>query len=96
MAIITKREFKQMNETQLNEKLVDLKKELMKIKTQISTGTSPENPGKVREVKKTIARIFTVLKSKTFEKKPIEKPVEEKKEVKKEKSKKSKEVKGKK
>ncbi|MBL7100873.1 MAG: 50S ribosomal protein L29 [Nanoarchaeota archaeon] len=61
MAILTKNDFKQMNEIQLNEKLSDLRKELMKINTQISTGTTPENPGRVREVKKTIARILTAL-----------------------------------
>lgn len=61
MAILTKNDYKQMNETQLNERLSDLKKELMKINTQISTGTTPENPGRVKEVKKTIARIITAL-----------------------------------
>lgn len=95
MAILTKREFKQMNPAQLNEKLADLKKELMKIKTQISSGTTPENPGKVREVKKTIARILTFLKSKKSEKKQV-KPVEEKKGIKKEKLKRTKEEKVKK
>lgn len=50
-----------MNDIQLNEKLLDLRKELMSINTQISTGTTPENPGRVREVKKTIARILTVF-----------------------------------
>jgi len=83
MAIIQKNDFKQMNETQLGERLSDLKKELMKIRTQISTGTVPENPGRVGEVKKTIARIITVLSLKNkqkFEKKEVTKEV--KKEVK--------------
>ena len=68
MAIISKNDFKQMNEAQLNDKLVDLRKELMKISTQISTGTVPENPGRVSEVKKTIARIITVLSLKNKQK----------------------------
>ncbi|MDP2906523.1 MAG: 50S ribosomal protein L29 [Nanoarchaeota archaeon] len=68
MAIISKNDFKQMNEAQLGEKLLDLKKELMKINTQISTGTVPENPGMVSEVKKTIARIITVLSLKNKQK----------------------------
>jgi large subunit ribosomal protein L29 len=89
MAILTKNDFKQMNETQLNEKLLDLRKELMKINTQISTGTTPENPGRVREVRKTIARVLTVLnlkKSKPEVKveKKEEKKEEPKKEIKKE------------
>lgn len=72
MAILTKNDFKQMNEIQLNEKLSDLRKELMKVNTQISTGTTPENPGRVREIKKTIARILTAInlkKNKQREKK---------------------------
>jgi len=88
MAILTKKDFKQMNEVQLNEKLVDLRKELMKINTQISTGTTPENPGKVREVKKTIARLLTNINLK--KKLPKEKP---KKEVEKKEKPKSKETK---
>ena len=50
-----------MNEKQLESKLVELKKELIKINAQISTGTPPQNPGGVREIKKTIARILTRL-----------------------------------
>lgn len=77
MAILTKNDFKQMNEVQLNEKLLDLRKELMKINTQISTGTTPENPGRVGEVKKTIARIITIINLKKREPKK-EKKKEEK------------------
>lgn len=90
MAIIAKNDFKQMNETQLGEKLLDLKKELMKIKTQISTGTVPENPGLVSEVKKTIARIITVLSLKNKQKleKKEEKTVKKTEEKSKEESKK--------
>lgn len=78
MAILAKNDFKQMNETQLNEKLSDLKKELMKINTQISTGTTPENPGRVKEVKKTIARIITALNIKKKQKPEKKEKKEEK------------------
>ena len=97
MAILTKNDLKQMNEIQLNEKLSDLKKEMMKINTQISTGTTPENPGRVRAVKKTIARIITVLnlkeKEPKAEKKEVKKEKKEKKEEKKEKKEEKKEKK---
>ncbi len=59
MAIIKKNEFRAMGKEQLKSKLIELKKELIKINAQISTGTPPQNPGGVKEVKKTIARIFT-------------------------------------
>lgn len=90
MAILTKNDFKSMNASQLNEKMSDLKKELMKIRTQVSTGTVPENPGKVCEVKKTIARIITVLNQKK-EQKTVVKKEEVKKETVKKTEKKSKE-----
>lgn len=61
MAIIKKSEFKRMEEKQLKNKLGELRKELIRFNAQISTGTPPENPGQVREIKKTIARIFTKL-----------------------------------
>lgn len=67
MAIIPKNEFKQMNRAALQVKLLDLKKELIKLNAQIAIGTLPENPGRVREVKRTIARIYTVLKQKPKE-----------------------------
>lgn len=67
MAIIKKNDFKQMDEESLKKKLSDLKKEMVKINAQISTGTPPENPGRVREMKKTVARILTKLKQKGIE-----------------------------
>ena len=43
-----------------NEKLKDLRKELLKIKTQISIGTNPESPGRVKEIRRTIAKLLTI------------------------------------
>lgn len=50
-----------IGEKELDNKLVELKKELMRFRTQLSTGVAPENPGKGRAIKKTIARINTRL-----------------------------------
>lgn len=61
MAIVKRNEFLQMNEPQLKERLNELRKEMIKINAQLSTHTPPENPGRVRTVKKTIARIYTRL-----------------------------------
>lgn len=57
MSIIKKNELKQMGNDQLKEKLNELRRELLKINTQISTGANPESPGKVKEIKRTVARI---------------------------------------
>jgi len=45
----------------LNKKEQEVKKELMKLNAQIATGTSVKNPRQVRNLKKTIARIKTIL-----------------------------------
>lgn len=61
MAIIKKNELSKMEAPQLLEKKTELQKEMIKINAQLSTKTTPENPGRIRAVKKTIARINTRL-----------------------------------
>ncbi len=68
MAIIKKSELKQMTPEQMTVKLHDLKSELMKIRAQISTKTTLENPGRVRVVKKTIAKLHTFIRQKKAQK----------------------------
>lgn len=63
MSIIRLKELKEMDTVKLNEKIVELKKELMKSKTQISSKQNPDKPGKIREIKRTIARIKTIINS---------------------------------
>ncbi|MBL7147384.1 MAG: 50S ribosomal protein L29 [Nanoarchaeota archaeon] len=65
MAIKIK-EIQQMEKAQLESKLKDLKKDLMKINTQKSTGSNPENPGKIKQIKRTIAKILTTLNNKNW------------------------------
>ena len=64
MAIIRKNELKQMNLATIDSKLKDLRKELIRINAQVALKTLPENPGRVREIKKTIARLITIKKIK--------------------------------
>ena len=54
-----------MNELDLENKISELKKELMKINSQIAIGTVPKSPGKVKVMKKTIAKILTIKNIKT-------------------------------
>ena len=53
------KELKTLNEQGMDSKLLEMKKELMKINSQIAIGTIPKNPSKVKEIKKTIAKIHT-------------------------------------
>jgi len=54
------KELKVMNDFDLESKIVELKKELMKVNSQIATGTLPKSSGKIREMKRTIAKILTI------------------------------------
>ena len=60
------KELNQMDKVQIEARLKELKKELMKINTQKSTGSTPENPGKIKQIKRTIARILTILNNKNW------------------------------
>jgi large subunit ribosomal protein L29 len=62
LAIIKKRQIKEMSHADLNNRMNELKLELVKETGQIAIGGSPSNPGRVREIKKTIAKILTELK----------------------------------
>lgn len=70
MSLIKKNEFKQMTEQQLRGKLLELEKELLKVNGQRAMHTSLENPGKVKLIRKTKARIFTRLNE--MKRKPLQ------------------------
>lgn len=56
--------YREMDEKQLTEKLIELRKDMIKQNAQVATGTTPKSPGQIREMKKTVARIMTVLREK--------------------------------
>ena len=45
----------------LKEKLGEFKKELLKLNVQVATGANTSSPGKLKQTKKNIARILTML-----------------------------------
>lgn len=61
MAILTADEIRDLDEDEMKEKINDLQKELVEERGQIEVGGFAENPGRIKEMKKTIARIKTVL-----------------------------------
>jgi len=56
-------ELLQSNENDLNNKLSDLKKELIILNAKRARGTTLEKPALIKNTRKTIARILTILKS---------------------------------
>lgn len=53
------KEIRDMSDGELNQKLASLKEELFNLRFQLATGQL-ENPMRIKEVKKTIARIKTI------------------------------------
>ena len=61
MAILKKRQMKELGKEDLHKRLGELRLELAKEKGQIAIGGTPTNTGKVKEIKRTIARLLTEL-----------------------------------
>ncbi|KCZ73301.1 ribosomal protein L29 [Candidatus Methanoperedens nitroreducens] len=60
MAILRNDEIRNMNSTERQEELDKLKLELIRERAVASAGGAPENPGRIREIRRTIARIKTI------------------------------------
>ena len=58
------KEFQNLSTEEIQTRINELKKEIMKDNVQVSSGTAPSNPGKLKQAKKNIARLLTVLKQK--------------------------------
>ncbi|MBD3259592.1 50S ribosomal protein L29 [Candidatus Woesearchaeota archaeon] len=58
------KEIMQLSEEDRKMKEQELKKELMKLYAQIATGASPENSGRIAQIRKILARIQTTRKQK--------------------------------
>jgi large subunit ribosomal protein L29 len=61
MPILRMDEIRDMDDEERQDRLQELRTELIKIKTMIKAGGSVENPGRAKALKKTIARILTVM-----------------------------------
>lgn len=62
MAIIKKKQLKEMTTPDLVNRYNELKLELSKERGQMAIGGSPTNPGRVKELRRTVAKILTEIK----------------------------------
>ncbi|RZN15817.1 MAG: 50S ribosomal protein L29 [Methanosarcinales archaeon] len=62
MAILTVREIRDMSKQELIDESEGLSSELINERAALSAGGAPEKPGRIRELRKTIARIKTIQK----------------------------------
>lgn len=59
MAIFRARDVKQLSDVELSEQMSKLRMELIQHYGKVSAGGSTENPGRIRELRRTIARMLT-------------------------------------
>jgi large subunit ribosomal protein L29 len=67
MAILRAKEIRNMKDADLEKQLKDLRNDLLKQRAITATGGAPESPGRIRELRRTIARILTIQKEKAKE-----------------------------
>lgn len=60
----TTKNFRSLSHGELQERLGEFKKDLLKLNVQVATGANTANPGKLKQTKKNIARILTLLQEK--------------------------------
>jgi large subunit ribosomal protein L29 len=59
LAILRKREMKQMLPEERKKKITELRAELTTIRTSVKSGGTVENPSRVKELRRTVARLLT-------------------------------------
>jgi len=60
VAILRVKEIRKMKPEERAEKLNELYAELRRLRAKVAAGGAIENPGRIRELRKTIARILTI------------------------------------
>ena len=64
---ITK-DLRSLSNEELNIRLKEFRKELLKLSVEAASGANPSSPGKIKQVKKNVARILTILQEKEVKK----------------------------
>lgn len=60
MPILRKKDIRAMSSEDRRKKIVELRTELVRLKTMVKAGGSIDNPSRMRELRKAIARILTI------------------------------------
>jgi large subunit ribosomal protein L29 len=60
MAILRLKEMREMSPEKRQEKIVEFRTELARLRTMVAAGGSIDNPTQIRQIRKTIARLLTI------------------------------------
>ncbi len=58
------KDMQKMSKEEITQKLIEAKQELARERATIASGTKSENTGKIRKLRRDIARMFTVMNQK--------------------------------
>jgi len=61
MAIIKSSKIREMADAELQAKLFEFQKELNSERGMVATGGRTSNPGKIRELRRSVARVITIM-----------------------------------
>ncbi len=64
MPILRKSEIRKMSINEIDKRISELRSELIRLKTLSVSGGTLENPARIREIRRTIARLLTIKKEK--------------------------------
>ncbi len=67
MPVLRKREIKQMLPEERRKKITELRADLTTIRTSVKSGGTVENPARIRELRRTVARLLTAESQPTIE-----------------------------
>jgi len=68
-------EIREMEESEIKEKLEELRDELLHERGVAAMGGAPESPGRIRAIKANIARIMTIMNEKSIESKNLKEEI---------------------
>lgn len=67
MAILRADEIRELSDNEIEQELEDLEQELLSETSVQAAGGAPDNPGRLKELKRTIARIKTIQTEREME-----------------------------
>ena len=67
MPILRVKEIRDMSSEERTKRLSEFRTELLRLKTMIRAGGTVENPARIKQLRKTIARILTIEKEQKLE-----------------------------
>ena len=73
MPILRVKDIRSMSSNERDKRIVELKAELVRLRTMVKAGGAVENPARIRVIRRTIARLITIdeeEKNKSKEEKP--------------------------